>query len=477
MVRPRLIIFVLALTAFAPILRVGFLWDDHVMIENNPQIQSWSLSALRSDFSSDMFRGQGDPYFRPLQVLSNRIDYTLWGLRPWGHHLTQLFIHAANALLFYELLIALGASVLVGLAAGSLFAVHPIIVEEMMIIAGRGEILSLAFILASLLCFIRSVRPKLPAIAGGYLFYACALLTKESAVGTPLLLALLLALQKRPKRDYGHVIGLTLLTLPYLLLRRHAVGSLPLPPLELSLRFFTLAFPNVLLTYTRLLFFPWNLHSHRLMPHLSHAWPLYLILISGFLAWPIYRKKPLILAGAAWFVLCLLPKTPVMMVGNFMLDHWIYPSSLAFFTGAGWLIIRGWNSSNRWIRQGAASMYGFALIALALMAHVNVELRKTDEKMYRWALYFTTSNPIKYNLGILLAQSGRANEALPYLEEVCHAYPDDSRNINALAMAYTFSGYPKTALILLERQHQKFPQDTQTLRNLAHLRTMMARPR
>ena len=38
-------------------------------------------------------------------------------------------------------------------------------------------------------------------------------------------------------------------------------------------------------------------------------------------------------------------------------------------------------------------------------------LRGTDEKMYRWALHFTTSNPIRYNLGVELLQTGRPAEA------------------------------------------------------------------
>jgi hypothetical protein len=49
--------------------------------------------------------------------------------------------------------------------------------------------------------------------------------------------------------------------------------------------------------------------------------------------------------------------------------------------------------------------------------HLKVALRGSDEKMYRWALHFTSSNPIKFNLGLLLVDTGRPEEAARYLED------------------------------------------------------------
>src|SRR3989338_8816354 len=106
--RYQLMIGVLALTAYAPTLRMGFLWDDHVMIEANPALHQWSWQNLKHDFTTDVFDHQGDPYYRPAQTLMNRLDYTLWGARPVGFHLTNLLFHLANALLIAELVLALG---------------------------------------------------------------------------------------------------------------------------------------------------------------------------------------------------------------------------------------------------------------------------------------------------------------------------------------------------------------------------------
>src|ERR1051326_7490709 len=130
--RYRLIIVCLALSAYWPVMRLGFFWDDHVMIEANPALREWSGQTIKHDFTTDVFDGHGDPYYRPAQTLLDRLDYTVWGLRPFGYHLTNWIGHALNAVLLMELAIALGLGNLAALLAGCLFAVHPIPVEELM---------------------------------------------------------------------------------------------------------------------------------------------------------------------------------------------------------------------------------------------------------------------------------------------------------------------------------------------------------
>src|SRR6266446_1617178 len=99
------VLLVLGLTAYAPVLQVGFLWDDHVLIEENPYIRSWSLDNLRHDFSTTVSNGIGDAgYLRPAVTWSNRLDYSMWKLHPSGYHATSLALHLGNTLLLYELL-------------------------------------------------------------------------------------------------------------------------------------------------------------------------------------------------------------------------------------------------------------------------------------------------------------------------------------------------------------------------------------
>ncbi len=469
--RRWLIIAVLAFTAFAPTLRLGFLWDDHVMIENNPHIQSWSWANVRHDFTSDAFEGQGNPYYRPAQLFLNRLDYTFWGLRPFGYHLTNLAAHTLNALLIDMLVVALGFSPLVALLCATLFAVHPIGVEQLMIIAGRAELLGLTCTLWTLLAMLKDDDYTW---LWGCLAYGLGLLFKESCIVIPILAILAFYLKAVPSRRYARLLPLLLLTVPYLFLRKAAVGpAWPAVPFSLVSFFFIKAFASVLIRYIGLILIPWNLHSHRLMPHLSHAWPS---LLGAWVAAAIYglwNHKRTWVFCLGWFVICFLPKTPGMFAGNFMLDHWAYPALLGVLLPLALFFNAQWTRHHEPLHGALATGYFLLLIIWALLAQLNIALRGTDEKMYRWALHFTTSHPVEYNLGILLLQTGRPGEAIGFLEDYYQAYPDDSKNTNALAQAYWKVGDSHRALVLLTRQLRYTPYDPLTLQDL---RAMAVRP-
>ncbi len=465
--RPKawFMIMVLGITAYVPTLRMGFLWDDHVVIESNPRIREWSLQNLKKDFTSDIFDHQGDPYFRPMTSVINRIDYSLWGMRAMGYHLTNLFFHLGNAVLSSELALVLGMSPLAAFIVGSLFAVHPIAVEQLMIVAGRAELMVFFFSMAAILLL---VRPGRHSLVWGWLAYLLALLSKENAVMVPFLLSLVLYARQEPRKTYTRGAALCLAWIPYLWLRHRAVGPmLPQTDLWLTIRFFTQEFPHVVFRYLAILMIPWNLHSHRLLPHLNHFWPATLALLLSGCVFLIRRYKRLAAFCVLWFVLTLLPRTPVMIFGNFMLDHWVYPATLSVIIPFAWLVSHVWESQQKHRLALVGALYFVVLIVWALFVHLNVALRGTDEKMYRWALHFTTSNPIHYNLGILLLQSGRAQEAIPHLAIVCGYYPENPDNAHALALAYAQAGHVGAACQILEglrEAHPSYQPAVQSLR-------------
>lgn len=471
--RDRFIIVVLALAAYAPTLRLGFLWDDHVMIEANPTIRQWTFQNVKHDFTSDVFNGHGDKYYRPAQTLTYRLDYTFWGLRPLGYHLTNLAYHSGNSLLLAEFVLALGFSPLIALITASLFAVHPIAVEQLIIIAGRAELMGFFF---SLLTLLLILKKRKIAIGLGCLAYGLALFSKESSVIVPVLVGGVLIYRKKWPQEAWKGVLLLVMTFPYLWLRHQAVG--PAFPWNqdpwLFMRFFFQAFPKILWKYASLLLVPWNLHSHRMIPRLSHYWLVYLCFSIGLLAWLLKKRRSLGLFCLGWVMTTLLPKTPVMMFGNFTLDHWAYPALLGILLPLGIFISKCWTSNRRGIPWlGGTAFFGL-LIGWSLLVHLNVVLRGTDEKMYRWALYFTRSHPIQHNLGILLLQTGRPAEAIPYLENVNEAYPEDAENANALALAYWRLGNSKRAITILGKVLLLKPEDPATHR---HLKAIKSHPK
>ncbi len=457
----------LAFTTFWPVLHVGFLWDDHVMIESNPWMQSWSAAAIRHDFSGDVFDGRGDAYYRPAQTLANRLDYSLWGLRPFGYHLTNLGVHALNAVLVGELVLALGFLPLTALLVASFYAVHPIIVEQLLIIAGRAELFAFLFSLLALLALLRKGMAWLVAAAT---CTAAALLFKESSVVLPVLGALVLFQAGVSRREYQKLIPMALTVIFYLALRIWVMKS-PLENLStgLSARFVIQALPNILARYVRLLVIPWNLHSHRMVPRLSHLWPLLFIGLTTLLVFAWRKKNTLWLFCAGWFIVTMLPKTPPMINGNFTLDHWVYPAALGIFLPMALVFTVCWTTGKRdWHRRVGYLLFPL-LIGWALVSRLNIALRDTDEKMYRWALHFTSSHPIRANLAVLLISEHRPTEAVPLLEDVVAVYPEDYSSRHALAVAYWQLGHRWLAVKMLNEILKSNPSFKPAAQSLAHI--------
>ena len=163
----------LVLFLYWPVLGYEFVnWDDPWYVINNPLIRSWHPSNLFQIATQVAIKN-----YAPVTMFSYLVDHTLWGLRPGGYHLTNLLLHTVNAVLVYFLITEISRSRFVGWVSAALFAVHPVQIETVAWVASRKGLLSGAFILASLICWLS--RERTPKREGyGLLFFALALLSK-----------------------------------------------------------------------------------------------------------------------------------------------------------------------------------------------------------------------------------------------------------------------------------------------------------
>ena len=95
--------------------------------------------------------------YRPLCVLTFRLNYRLGGLDPWGYHLGNVLAHGATAALFTHLARRLLVRTPPTLLAGLLFASHPIHTEAVAGVVGRADVLACLFYLLTLLSYMRYV--------------------------------------------------------------------------------------------------------------------------------------------------------------------------------------------------------------------------------------------------------------------------------------------------------------------------------
>jgi Flp pilus assembly protein TadD len=180
--------------AYQPVWHAGFIWDDDVYVTNNPLLTAPD-GLQRIWFSLD----SPSQYF-PLTYTVFRIEHTLWGLMPAGYHWVNLLLHAGNALLVWRLLQRLSVPG-AGLAA-AMFALHPVQVESVAWVTELKSVLSLFFILLTLLAWLEFIEePSKPSWRWYGLALTChalALAGKTTACTLPAALLLILWLKHTP---------------------------------------------------------------------------------------------------------------------------------------------------------------------------------------------------------------------------------------------------------------------------------------
>lgn len=449
-----------ALTAFGATLGLGFLWDDHQFIEANPYIKTWTRANLRHAFFSDPFN-QALNYYRPLQTLSNMLDFSVWRLDPFGYHLTNLIFHAAGALLAFLLMGELGLGSAAASLGALLFAVNPTGIEQLIIVAGRAELASSAFTLASVLLFLRR------GYALSFLAFLMALGFKENGIITPVLIALTLWFLKKDRAEYLKLLPFLLPVPFYLWLRHAATGA---GPLDGGAAAFMLQaakkIPPAILVYLKNAVLPLNMHSHRMQPDFTlwfyAAYALWTAFLSGLLR---YKPRALILVFG-WYFLNLAPKFPLLASGDLMLEHWTYLANLGLYAAAAVLIMK-------WADRGGAKKAAAEICAAVLVvfwiaaANANIRLRSTDLGIYEHAAQYSRSKPMFYNLAREYYLAGQFGKSRAILARISALDPGNALYLNGLALSLWRTGARAEAEAALDGLLALHPGNSEALVNKA----------
>jgi protein O-mannosyl-transferase len=142
-----LLLFALTVWTFVPVLQTEFqLFDEGTEMLNNPyentglswQNLNWAWSSM---ICSNWY---------PLTRISHMLDFEVFGANPWGHHLTNVLLHAANGVLLFLGLKRMTGAMWRSLIVAALFALHPLRVESVAWITERKDVLSTFFGLLAL---------------------------------------------------------------------------------------------------------------------------------------------------------------------------------------------------------------------------------------------------------------------------------------------------------------------------------------
>jgi protein O-mannosyl-transferase len=219
--------------AYSNTLRNGFVFDDRILIQRNPQLRAGE--GMGQLFVSPYWTGEGrtNRLYRPLTAFSFALNYRL-GDSPRGFHLVNLLLHGCVSVLVLLLVLRLFGHPGMASLAGALFALHPVQTESVAGLVGRAEILSALFVMAALLLDRRITAHRSATCAASMLLFFLALLSKENALaypalllGTDLLVGRPQGLSTRARR--GEYLAAAAVVAAYLGLRLNTLGALMEP--------------------------------------------------------------------------------------------------------------------------------------------------------------------------------------------------------------------------------------------------------
>lgn len=194
-----LFIAIAAAAVYLPSLSNGFVeWDDQVYVYENAGLKLVGIAFIKWAFTAVVSSN-----WHPFAMLVYGAEYRLFGLDPFGYHLANLVLHAANTFLVFALALkliglALGDErkdgALAGAAIGALaFGLHPQRVESVAWVSELKDVLCGLFFLLSVLAYLRYSQGGRKALfyVLSVISFTLALLSKPMAVTLPVVLLLL----------------------------------------------------------------------------------------------------------------------------------------------------------------------------------------------------------------------------------------------------------------------------------------------
>jgi protein O-mannosyl-transferase len=505
---PRWVIAVVAALAFANTLHNQPVFDDTWVIFDNPLIKH--LDQVGAIFRQSY--GAATPeerrgLYRPLTTLTYAVNWDIGGLDVLGYHLGNIGLHIAVCLLVYELATLLltsspGSSTTTGpaaLAAGVVFAIHPVHVEAVTAMVGRDELLAACGALGCLYltCTRQRARWRYPvalaALAGG-------VLSKENAAVTPLLFLVMAfalpeaaGLDARPglssnlgRRSLGRVAalvaGMAVVIGLYLLVRpaeaKIATNALWFDDLPGSVVFNTMT--RVLAEYLRLLVFPVPLGLDFYYAAKIPITPTFTaICLADTVLWLLVlavglgslKRAPLLAIGIGWVFVALLPVMNIVRIGVLMAERLVYLPSVGFCILAGLAAVLLVERA-RPERRGLLAAFAMALGALGV---VKTWSRNADWRdgyaLWRAEVRREPEGPIANNYAALEYMTrGELDSAGTHLMVALRVAPDYwDANLNAGRLAHKLH-QDSAAVRLMERAHTLQPLESDPLFFLAVLR-------
>ncbi len=505
---------------FGQTVRYGFVvWDDAGCVSHNP----WVVSGLTWKGVRWAFTNYQALIWAPLTWISHMCDCQIYGLNAGGHHLTNVLLHAATAVLLFLVLRQMTGRLWPSGLVAAVFAIHPLRVESVAWITERKDVLSGLFFVLTLAAYARYARH--PFSWTRYLVvlavFMLGLMAKPILVTLPFVLWLLdywplgrwgsdgdwlifrpghhaehgraekcacpftppgsrrrLLLEKAPLAAAAIAFGsLTILA--------HGQGTLAInQPSALSWRLGVAILAYV--GYLRMFFDPVGLAlpypppSADLSPWVVGGAALLLLLIT-IIAVALRRKRPYLLVGWLWYLFMLAPVSGLVQFGfQAMGDRFTYLSQIGLCVALAWAVADS-IVSRPYRRAAFGAAAASLLVVLMGCSWRQASFWRDSETLLNHTLECAPGNVWTYDgLGIVALQRGQMAEAADRFRAVIASKANfGPTRFTYLAVAHYNYGVILASQGRLDEAFQQFeqavqwnPADPAAHNNLGHVLLM-----
>ena len=476
---PALLLVAVTGAAYAPAWRAQFVnYDDHHYVVENLHVAP-GLSGPGLAWAFTAFAAGN---WHPVTWISHQLDCQLYGLRPAGHHLTNVALHAANAVLVLAVLFAMTGAVWRSALVAALFAVHPLNVESVAWVSERKNVLSTFFWLLAIGAYARYARqPSVARYALVALLLALGLMSKPMVVTLPCVLLLLdwwplgrwsperpdarrqawvLLREKLPL--FALVVAACLLTLAA---QTGAGATSMLSHLPWSARL-----SNAAISYAAYLGdLVWPAGLAAFYPHPRRVQPAALLLALAVLgalsalAWRL-RRQAAVPVGWLWYLGTLVPVIGLVQVGGqARADRYAYVPLLGVFIALVW----GLSALGRPAARALAAAGGVAVLVLAVLTWRQAAVWQNSTALFEHANRVTVDNYVAYNtLGLVYHSQKRWEEAVRHFDRALQILPDLADTWAHRGLSLAKQGRLDDALHSLERAVALYPGSVHAHNNL-----------
>lgn len=462
-------LFAATILVYAPACLFGFvIVDDPVYVSENPQV----LNGLTSQGVKWSFAGIHDANWIPLTWLSLMLDTDVYAGRPAGYHITNLALHAANAVVLFLMLAGITEARWKSLLVAALFALHPLHVESVVWIAERKDVLSTFFGLISLSLYADYARKRSAwRLWVSFSCFVASLLAKQTLVTLPFVFLLLdywplgrlnlatnapagaasnSSRERRIEPQEGiRAIWSTPRAGAALCLVREKLGFFAASACfcavatyaqsrggaisSLGLVSFTNRCSNALVAYSAYLgktLFPKDLAVY--YPHLREGLDRSEIVLAAALilaitgaAVALVRRYPYLFVGWFWYLGTLVPMIGLVQIGSHqMADRYTYFPLIGVFLAATWLIPEIVPAGFLRARILPAAAIA-SLIMLAVTTYSQISYWHDSLTLLHHSLESTADNPtVRKFLAHAYFEQGLARDAAEELEKAIPLAPD-----------------------------------------------------